>query len=256
MSSDFSAILAPDTWFQKGAGPRYRQLQLRLENLIANATLPPGTPLPAEREIAAITEMSRVTVRKAIQGLVAKGQLAQKQGSGSYVAEPQLGGPTERSLAQLTSFTEELNRRGRVSDSVTLRRGTFAPSPDEIIALGLSAGETVTRIDRVRRADGNPIALEYSSVSSDILPNAEAVRGSLYEWLTAHGLRPCRAIQRISASNLDAEQAAHLNVAPGVAALRIVRTGYLETGRAIELTSGVYLGEAHDFIVELKGPPI
>ena len=253
---EFPAILSPDLWFRQGAGPRYRQLQLHLENLMGDQTLLPGMPLPPEREIAKQTGMSRVTVRKAIQGMVAGGILVQRQGSGSYVAERSIGGPTERSLARLTSFTEELTRRGRTADSHLIRAGTFPPSPDEIMTLGLSAGESVSRVDRVRRADGIPIALEYTSLSSDILPDPAAVRDSLYELLSAAGHRPCRAIQRISAANLTDEQARHLAVNPGKAALRIVRTGYLESGRAIELTHGVYLGEAHDFIVELRNPPV
>ncbi len=56
-------FLEPKNWFHPEAGPRYVQLRQRLSDGVATGLLAPGSPLPPEREIASITDFSRVTVR-------------------------------------------------------------------------------------------------------------------------------------------------------------------------------------------------
>ncbi|MEM6986453.1 MAG: GntR family transcriptional regulator, partial [Pseudomonadota bacterium] len=203
-----------------------------------------------ERELAELTDLSRVTVRKAIQELVQKGLVEQRQGSGSFVREATAR--VEQSLSQLTSFTEDMKRRGMETTSVWLERGVFMPSPDEQVVLGLSAGESVARIARLREADGQPMALERASLPLDILPNPEAVQESLYAVLEASGQRPVRAVQKISAINLGADDAERLAVAEGAAGLSIQRISYQQNGRVTEFTKSLYRGDAYDFVAELR----
>ena len=82
-----SEFLNPDAWMQQSAGPRYVQLRRRLEAGIRDGILAPNTSLPPERELAQMTDLSRVTVRKAIQELAEKGLIEQRQGSGSFIRE-------------------------------------------------------------------------------------------------------------------------------------------------------------------------
>ena len=77
-------FLKPEGWFGREAGPRYVQLRRRLEEGIENGLLPPNSSLPPEREIAELTDLSRVTVRKAIHELVQNGIIVQRQGSGLF----------------------------------------------------------------------------------------------------------------------------------------------------------------------------
>lgn len=243
-------FLRPEGWLGQSAGPRYVQLRQRLEQGIEDGILPPNSSLPPEREIAELTDLSRVTVRKAIQELVRKGAIEQRQGSGSFVREPVAR--VEQSLSHLTSFTEDMERRGLRTTSTWLERGIFLPSPEEMMALGLSANEQVARIHRLREAGGRPMALERAALPLDILPNPTEVTGSLYAFLDQSGFRPVRAIQKISAINLEAAEADLLDVAEGTAGLRIQRTSYLESGRVAELTRSIYHGEAYDFVAELR----
>ncbi|PZQ47350.1 MAG: GntR family transcriptional regulator [Rhodovulum sulfidophilum] len=219
---------------------------------IERGTLRPGDSLPAERELASLTGLSRVTVRKAIEQLVASGQLTQRRGSGTFVAEPVE--KVEQALSLLTSFSEDMRRRGKRVRSVWLTRAVHAPSPEEVMALGLTALDRVARLERVRAADGVPLAIERASLPTAILPDPEAVGDSLYDLLSARGLRPVRAVQRISAANLGPADAELLDVAPGAAALRIERVSYLPNGRVIEFTRSLYRGDAYDFAAELKIP--
>lgn len=243
-------FLAPGLWLSADAGPRYLQLRRRISDGVAQGILKQGNPLPPEREIASLTDLSRVTVRKAIKSLAEEGLIVQRQGSGSFVATktPQI----EQSLSRLTSFTEDMSRRGMVSSSRWLERGIFMPSPDEVITLALASDASVTRIARLRTADEKPMAIERASLPVSILPNPLIVETSLYAVLEEAGMRPVRALQKISAINLGDADASLLEVEPGRAGLKIERISYLADGRVAEFTQSIYRGDAYNFVAELR----
>jgi GntR family transcriptional regulator len=243
-------FLRPNGWLSESGGPRYVQLKRRLEEGIGSGVLPPNSSLPPERELAGITKLSRVTVRKAIHELVRDGLVEQRQGSGTFVRDAVAR--MEQSLTQLTSFTEDMARRGMETRSKWLERGVFAPTEKEARTLDLAEGDEVARIYRLREAGGRPMALERASLPLDILPNPLEIKTSLYEVLAARGLRPVRAVQRISAINIEAREAELLGVVEGAAGLSIERISYLESGRVAELTRSLYRGDAYDFVADLQ----
>jgi GntR family transcriptional regulator len=246
-----TALFSPEA-FADDRGPLYLQLTRRIAEAIAAGRLAPGEGLPPEREMAALTGLSRVTVRKAVHALVQNGQLVQRRGSGTFVA-PRVE-RVEQALSLLTSFSEDMERRGKSVRSVWLSRAVHAPSPEEMMALGLTAHDRVARLERVRLADDVPLAIERASLSTAILPDPTAVGASLYAVLAERGLRPVRAVQRISAANLGARDAELLEVPPGAAGLRIERISYLRSGRVVEFTRSLYRGDAYDFAAELQIP--
>lgn len=249
-ADDNATQFRPDVWFRTGRGPRYEQLYRHIAAAISTGDLSAETQLPPERELAELAEVSRVTVRKAVAQLVEDGVLEQRRGAGTFVRTPRP--KMEHSLSALLSFTEYMRQRGKNSTSRLLRRGVFLPNPDEQIALGLSGSDRVTRVDRLRSADDMPMALEWSSLPNDILPDPEMVQTSLYDVLRAAGTAPTRAVQRITAVNLIGADARLLNLTDGAAVLRIDRTAYLPTGRPIEFTRGLYRSDIYDFIAELR----
>ncbi len=247
-----SALFSPGTFADERAGPLYLQLTRRIGAAIDAGELAPGQGLPPEREMAAMTGLSRVTVRKAVQALVQAGRLVQRRGSGTFVA-PKVE-RVEQALSLLTSFSEDMARRGKAGRSVWLARGLDAPSPEETMALGLAAHDRVARLERVRLADDVPLAIERATLPAAILPEPDAVGSSLYAVLAARGVRPVRAVQRISAANLGARDAGLLEVPVGAAGLRIERVSYLPSGRVVEFTRSLYRGDAYDFAAELRLP--
>jgi len=231
-------------------GPLYLQLKRWVEDAIARGAIGPGDALPSERDLAARVQVSRVTVRKAVQHLVRDGVLLQRHGSGTFVAAQQ--SRVEQSLSQLTSFTEDMARRGMAVRAIWLDRGIFDPSPDETVVLGLSPGERVSRIARLRLSGDTPLAIERASLSEEILPDPSAIGSSLYAHLDRSGHRPVRAIQRIRAANLGEADARLLEIPVGAAALHIERIAYLPSGKVVELTRSVYRGDTYDFVAELR----
>lgn len=231
-------------------GPLYLQLKRWIEDAIKRGAINPGDALPSERDLAIKTDVSRVTVRKAVQQLVQDGVLVQRHGSGTFVA--QQAQRVEQSLSQLTSFTEDMARRGMAVRAEWLDRGLYHPSTEETVILGLGAGEQVTRIARLRLSEDTPLAIERASLSSSILPYPDLIGDSLYKHLEKSGNRPVRAIQRIRAANLSDADAHLLLVPVGSAGLFIERISYLPSGRAIEFTRSIYRGDTYDFVAELR----
>lgn len=248
-----NGLFSPEEFAKSGSGPLYLQLNRRIAEGIASGLLARGNSLPPERELAMMTGLSRVTVRKAIQSLVSSGELVQKRGSGTFVAQRVVR--LEQALSQLTSFTDDMARRGKLAESIWICRALFSPAPEEVMALGLGSDDRVARLERVRCTDGQPLAIERAALSGAMLPDPESVTTSLYAVLQDRGLRPVRAVQRISAANLGRRDAELLGVSPGAASLKIERISYLPSGRVVEFTRSIYRGDAYDFAVELKLAP-
>ncbi|MGH6782012.1 MAG: GntR family transcriptional regulator [Sphingomonadaceae bacterium] len=227
--------------------PLYQRLQQALRRAIESQTLKAEEALPPERELASEFEISRITVRKALDGLVAEGLLTRRQGAGTFVA-----GRVEKQFSKLTSFSEDMAARGRTSHSKWITRSEGAVTPDESLTLGLSPGTRVYRFARIRYADDFAMALEYSTIAGYGLPSLDAVDVSLYAALDEAGNRPVRALQRLRAVLFNAEQAALLHIEPGAPGLFIERRGYLEDGRPVEVTHSWYRGDAYDFVAELN----
>ena len=230
-----------------GTGPLYRRLQDALRRAIETSVLGPQDALPPERELASDLAVSRITVRKALDGLVADGLLTRKQGAGTFVS-----GRVEKQFAKLTSFSEDMVARGRTPRSEWLLRASGTVTPEEALTLSLSPGAPVYRFHRIRFADESPMALEYSTIPAFGIASVAAVEDSLYVALQAAGNRPTRALQRLRAVCVNGERARLLGVEPGAPALYIERRGFLDDGRVIEATRSWYRGDAYDFVAELN----
>jgi GntR family transcriptional regulator len=225
----------------RGNLPLYQELQRALRKAIDSRLLGPDDALPSERDLAADFAVSRITVRKALDGLVADGLLVRRQGAGNFVSAR-----VDKNFAMLTSFSEDMRARGRTPRSVWLKRAAGTVTPEEALALRLSPGTPVFRFNRIRYADDAPMALEYA------LPSIDAVDTSLYEALERAGQRPVRALQRLRAVLLTGDQAELLKAKAGDAGLLVERLGSLPDGRAIEFSQSFYRGDTYDFVAELS----
>jgi GntR family transcriptional regulator len=232
---------------ESGNLPLYQRLQRGLRSAIEQHLLKPEDALPAERQLAADLDISRITVRKAIDGLVNEGVLVRRPGSGNFINTR-----IEKNFAKLTSFSEDMRARGRVPRSVWLKRSEGTVTPDEAMRLRLSPGAPVYRFHRMRYADDVPMCLEYATIVASCLPSLDAVDLSMYDALEKAGNRPVRALQRLSALLLNAEQASLLQANVGDAGLSVERLGFLRDGRAVEFCRSYFRGDMYDFVAELN----
>jgi len=232
-----------------GPAPLYLKLKRLVTDAIAQGALADRDAIPGERDLARMLGISRVTVRKAFADLVAEGILVQRRGSGTFVAPkaPRIEAP----LSRLTSFTEDMRSRGIETSSDWIERTSALPTPEEALVLALSPGERVSRLHRLRRADGKPLSIERASLPNRLLADPETIETSLYAALAARGLRPVRALQRLHAVALSKADADLLGVAEGSPALFTERVAYLSDNRVVEFTRSHYLGDSYDFVAEL-----
>jgi GntR family transcriptional regulator len=232
---------------EKSSLPLYQQLQRAIRQAIESRSLGPDDALPAERDLAIEFSVSRITVRKAIDGLVGEGLLMRRHGSGTFVCAR-----VEKNFSKLTSFSEDMRARGRNPRSVWLRKSEGTVTPEEALTLRSSPGTPVYRFHRIRFADDAPMSLEYATILASCLPSLEAVDASLYEALERVGNRPVRALQRLRAVLFSAEQAELLQAAERDPGLLVERLGFLKDGRAAEFTQSFYRGDTYDFVAELS----
>lgn len=232
---------------QDDHSPLYMQLARKLAQDVRDGRYQADQALPSERVLSEQLDVSRVTARKAIDQLVEQGLVVRRRGSGNYIA-PRI----EQPLSNLSSFSEQLQQRGYTPRSRWLRRELVAADADEQLALGLSPGSKVARLERLRLADDIVMAYEVSVLPASVLPRPEEVDASLYAHLSGTGNLPARALQHIRAMNADAVLAGRLEVPEGRAVLFITRVGYLESGAPVELTHSYCRSDHYDFVAELR----
>jgi GntR family transcriptional regulator len=236
---------------EQSRSPLYQQLRKALRDAIEDHRLSVDEALPPERDLASEFGVSRITVRKAVDELVAEGLLTRRQGAGTFVAQrPEAR--VEKSFSTLSSFSEDMISRGRRPESAWLSRSAGAVTPEEALMLGLSPGSLVYRFNRIRYADSEPMAVEHSTIAGFALPSEAAVEESLYTALDRHSARPVRALQRLRAVLFTGDRAKLLGLEEGAPGLFIERRGFLRDGRVVEVTQSYYRGDAYDFVAELN----
>lgn len=230
-----------------GGGPLYLELAEALAEAVNRDLLRRGSALPGERGLSRALGLSRVTVRRAIEELVGRGLLVRRQGARTTV-----GPRVEKQLATLAGFSEEIRSRGMEPGVRWLSRVVVRPSPAEVMALALAPGDPVVRLERLRLADGSPIAIERATLPQAILPAAEFAGDSLYTALDRLEARPRHGTQRIRAGVMSEREARLLEAAPGTALLIVERRCFLSDGRTVEFTETRYNGDVYDFVTELS----
>lgn len=232
---------------QHSSGVIYRDLAQALRQAITEDVLSVNDVLPGERDLAEEIGVSRTSVRKAIEALVADGVLIRRQGARTAVAER-----LEKPLSALTSFSEDMRSRGLEPGMIWISREVALASPAEIMALHLSMGARVCRLKRLRTGNGKPMAIEHAVVPGDVLDDPELVTGSLYDVLAERGSRPVRALQRLRAAVAGAEEGRLLHLEIGAPLLVAERRCFTRDGTPVEFTRTYYCGERYDFLVELR----
>ncbi|MFF9815605.1 GntR family transcriptional regulator [Streptomyces sp. NPDC014006] len=231
--------------------PKYYRIKKRL--LEMTEARQPGAPMPAERLLALDFRTSRTTVRKALQELVGEGRLDRVQGKGTFVARPKVS----RTL-DLTSYTEDMEAQGMRPASRVLDIGYV--SADAVLAglLDVTAGERVLRVERLRLASGEPMAIEATHLPDRRFPGLRrnlAKYTSLYTALAEqYGVRLVEADETIETSLATPREAGLLGTDVGLPMLLLSRHSRDAQGRPVEWVRSVYRGSRYKFTATLTRP--
>ena len=228
--------------------PLYFQVAQRLEQMIESGELATGTRLENEIDLADRLGLSRPTMRRAIEYLVGKGLLVRKRGVGTQVLHPKV-----QRQVELTSLYEDLAQTHR-DPSTRVLSFSREPAPDDLaLELGLPEGTELYVFERLRYADGEPLALMRNHVPANLLRlSAEDLEThGLYNLLRASGINLRIAKQSIGGRAATTAEARALSEAKGAPLLTMERAAYDDQGRAVEHGDHIYRASRYSFDLTL-----
>lgn len=233
--------------------PLYYQLKEIIQEMIDNEELKPGDPIPPERELCAIHEISRMTVREAVMALVNEGALYREQGKGTFVSKPK----SKHQLSELKGLTEDMERLGHKVETKILGFDVAEATKSIGKTLNLSdMNSHVISIQRLRIVDQEPYAVETVWLDQSKCPDLtkETLEGnSLYGILRdRYSIIPNYARQTVEPIMLSEYESELLGVEPDSMALLFRRTTYSADDEIIEYTKAIYRTDRHKFEIFLK----
>ncbi len=216
-------------------------------------SMEPGTAVPTERSLAAELGTSRTTVRQALVDLVAEGRLTRRQGSGTYVADAKITWPLE-----LASFTEQAAANNMTASSSVIDTARIRADDETAERLDLAPGDAVYRIERLRYADGAPIALEVSVLSAERFPGlTRKIRheGSLHALLAReYSVDLRRGEETIDIAPASPREADLLQTDPSSPMLVVRRHSFDAYRRSVEWGTTWFRGDRITLVAHLKAP--
>jgi GntR family transcriptional regulator len=209
-----------------------------------------GGALPSERQLSVDLGVSRLTVRAALDELVREGYLVRRRGSGTFVREPKIA----QELA-MTSFSEEMRRRGMTPGSRTLSLETTTAGAYLGRCLHVSPSERVVVAKRLRLADGESMAIETLHVPESLVPGLEPkdLDRSFYELLAErYGVTIVGGMQTIEPTVTNEEESEALDVPLHSPAFLFERTTRSENDAIVEFVRSIYRGDRYRLVSELN----
>lgn len=240
------------TIYRNSPVPRYHQLKEILREKIRSGEWKPGDLIPSERELSETYGISRMTARQAVTDLVNEGVFYREQGRGTFVTRHKV----TQQLLRLTGFTEDIRARGQHPTTRVLSAEVRAADEATAERLRVEVGQPIFCLQRLRLADGEPLAVELSQVSfkgCDRLLEDNLEENSLYRLLeTKYGYPLMEAEQELEAGLAGSEEAQLLNIPVGSSVLFTRRTTYTDRNQPIEYAQSVYAGNKYTFYTHLK----
>ncbi|GAA4889721.1 MULTISPECIES: GntR family transcriptional regulator [Saccharopolyspora] len=248
---DTPATGGADTPVRAQREPKYWGLKQHLLDMLRS--LPPGSPIPTERSLAAEFDVSRTTVRQALAELTVEGRLLRVQGKGTFAAKPKVA-----QRLQLTGYTEDMRAQGRQPASRLLEVVEEAADRELALLLGTKPGAAVLRLRRLRLADGEPMAIETTHLALSRFRGLTArleSGGSLYQVLRDHyGLELGHAEETIETALASPEEAELLGSEVGLPMLLLSRHSFDTEANPVEWVRSIYRGDRYKFVATLNPP--
>nr|WP_221308144.1 GntR family transcriptional regulator [Nocardiopsis mwathae] len=231
--------------------PKYYQVKKLLLELIE--AMPAGNPVPPERALATQFGTSRTTVRQALTEMVVEGRLLRIQGKGTFVAKPKVA-----QVLQLTSYTQEMRAHG-LHPATRILDVSYINADDQLAELlAIRSGGRVLRIERLRLANGEPMAVETAHLAARRFPGLRRQLdryASLYEALaSAYDVRLAEAEATIETVLATPNEARLLGVDVGLPLVLHSQHSFDADGNPVEWVRSLYRGDRYKFVTRLRPP--
>lgn len=232
--------------------PKYYQLASILRQKIEDGDWEPRSPIPSERQLEVLYKISRTTIREALDSLVRQGYLYREHGRGTFVSPQKL----QKGLMELTSFSEDLVKRGIRPGQIIRSLTRVVPPPKILQKLELAPGTSVMRIDRIRLGDDVPIGLQisYLALGEDQTITMEEMdtAGSLYHILQEKfQIIPTEAEETLEVTLATPEEAILLEIAEGAPLLLNQRLLFSQERKPVEFVKILYRGDRYQYYLRL-----
>lgn len=221
--------------------PMYRQIIDRIRGDIESGLYKVGDRIPTESELCDKYNVSRITVRKAVESLSEEGLLIRKQGKGTYVSAPYI---PHKNLKQISSFHEACAGLGKMPSTRAVSVKSKAASSRECRELNVKAGSNCIETVRLRMADRVPVMLEINrfSMGYSYLMDSD-LSGSLYNMLREYGVEAVEASHDISIHYAESYEAELLGVLLGDPLILLHEVVYDQNGRPIHSSDQYIRGD-------------
>ena len=232
--------------------PKYYQLANILRQKIEDGAWQQHESIPSERLLEEQYNLSRPTIRQAIELLVRQGYLYRVHGKGTFVSPPKL----QKGILELTSFSEDMRSRGLKPGQVFLDFGMIDPPTKVMRQLELAENQQVLRIKRIRTGNGEPIGIQDSYLAlepgQEITRKEVEKRGSIYNILQEKfGIYPAEADETLEVTLASGEEAAQLEIPEGSPLLLNERTLWSQNRKAVEFVKILYRGDLYKYTLRL-----
>lgn len=233
--------------------PLYIQIRDFILENIKNGVYKKGQRLPSERQLSLDLGVSRMTARQALVSLIKEGVLESRPGKGTYVTRPLI----YQQLGMLTSFSEEVQKRGGVASNKLIYQALRPAGYEVAQKLEIPIGTVVVFLQRVRLADGNPVAFEaahiVASYCPDILDHHDFGTESLYQVLREeYGCSLAWARQQFQSRMPTQHEQSLLNISANTPVLENDRVTFTAQDKPIEYVNSTYIGDQFMFTIILR----
>lgn len=229
----------------------YKVLYEQLKEKITNSTYKKGDFLPPEPVLCEMYQVSRTTVRKAVQELVKAGLVTVRQGRGTQVCDIK----TYQHLNNVSSFTQTLRARGYLVETRGMHIALETPPQHVAEALGLSPHEKTYHLQRILCADGSPIGFMDNYLVQELFPKFEEANHrftSLYDFIKEeYGIKITSSLDTIGAKCADFIESQLLQIPVGSPLLTNNRITFCEN-KPFEYVSMLADASKYEFTVLLK----
>lgn len=235
--------------------PRHEVVSQWIRSEIDSGRLGIGAQLPSEKELQKTFNISRITVRRALQTLESEGLIYRKQGLGSFVADYRV----RHGLVRLTDFSEDISGAGIEPSSKVLFYAQENASEEVALTLGIEPNSICARLDRLRLGNGRPIAFDRTWLPlyyARLLDGRDLSKETIYQILQREYKIPVvRGRYLIEAVNADKELAGYLEIKENQAVLAIYRTSFTVSDQPIYFQKRFYRCDRVIYELELERDP-
>lgn len=234
--------------------PIYFQIQELFKNKISSGEWKPGDRIPSEQALSEMLDVSRMTIRQALNNLVKESLLSRKRGIGTFVSVKD-GIEVEESLKSLKSFSEDIAAIGLKPNNRLLGFSTI--EADEYLAevLAIKIGSELFKIERCRLANELPIAIETTFIPKSLINRIDEqdLNNSLYEYFEVSlGYKIKKATKWIKASLMSNSDSVILEVQENSPALELHQVTFINNDTPIEYVSCIYRADRYRFTIDIE----